>query len=118
MDNFVYEYWNRTELGRKMIASDFVSDSDLLFLIPNNVKRMHGLPVTRTYGKRKSAIKKGRKKEIMSFQLFDIISNIIEELIPKKCNEEFFGQFVDVKDVNFGDKLCETVVRGQLNEND
>lgn len=104
MNEFVYEYWNRTELGRKMVASEFVSDSDLLFLIPNNVKRMHGLPVTRTYGRRKSAIKEARRKQIMSFPLFDIISEIIDELIPKAWNGEFFGEFVDVKDVAIGDR--------------
>ena len=102
--NFIYEYWSRTELGRQMIASDAVSDNDLLFLIPNNVKRRHGLPVTRTYGKRKSVIKRHRKRFLASFQLFDIISELVEELIPKAWNGEFFNQFVDFKDVSFGDK--------------
>ena len=104
MNNFVYEYWNKTELGRKMIASEFVSDSDLLFLIPNNVKRRHGLSVTRTYGKRKSVIKRNRKGKILSFNLFDIISDLIDELIPQTCNDEFFGEFVDIKDMSLGDK--------------
>ena len=104
MNGFVYEYWNRTELGRKMIASDSVSDSDLLFLIPNNVKRRHGLQVTRTYGKRKSVIKRNRKRKILSFKLFDLISDLIKELIPQACNEEFFMEFVDIKDMSLGDK--------------
>lgn len=105
MNNFVYKYWNRTELGREMIASSSVSDSDLLFLIPNNVKRRHGLPATRTYGKRKSAIKKARKRIILSFRLFDLISDIVEETLHQKlCDEEFFGQFVDVKNVELGDR--------------
>ena len=99
MNNFVYEYWNITELGRKMIASESVTDYDLLFLIPNNVKRRHGLPVTRTYGKRKSVIKKDRKRFLSSFYLFDIISELVEELIPKKWNEEFFMEFVDIKEM-------------------
>ena len=102
--NFVYEYWSRTELGRQMIASDSVSDSDLLFLIPNNVKRRHGLPVTRTYGKRKSVIKQNRKRFLASFQLFDIISELVAELIPKALNEEFFEQFVEFKNLDIGDK--------------
>lgn len=104
---FVYEYWNKTELGRKMIASEFVSDSDLLFLIPNNVKRRHGLSVTRTYGKRKSVIKRNKKRNILSFRLFELISDVVEELIPKACNEQFFEQFVDIKDISFGDKAYE-----------
>lgn len=96
---FVYEYWNKTELGRKMIASDSVSDSDLLFMIPNNVKRMHGLPASRTYGKRKSIIKRNRKRIISSFRLFDLIGEIIEETLPKTYNNEWFGEFVDFKNV-------------------
>lgn len=104
MNKFVYDYWNRTELGCKMIASDSVSDSDLLFLIPNNVKRRHGLPVTRTYGKRKSIIKKNRKHKILTFRLFDIVSDVVEEtLCAKFSNEEFFNEFVDVKNVELGD---------------
>lgn len=106
--DFIYEYWSRTELGRQMMASDSVSDSDLLFLIPNNVKRRHGLPVTRTYGKRKSVIKRNRKRFLASFRLFDMISELVEELIPEACNEEFFGQFVEFKNLSIGDKVpCE-----------
>lgn len=92
MHDFIYNYWNRTELGRKMLTSEFVSESDLLFLIPNNVKRRYGLPVTRTYGKRKSIIKKNRKNKILSFKLFDIISDIIDETLSSKfSNEEFLS---------------------------
>ena len=104
--SFVYEYWSRTELGRAMIASDNVSDDDLLFLIPNNVKRMHGLPVTRTHGKRKSVIKRDRKNRILSFKLFDLIEEIIEKTLPKTYNDGWFGEFVDFKNVNIGDKCC------------
>ena len=109
MNDFVYRYWSTTELGRKMIASDSVSDSDLLFMIPNNIKRRHGLPATRTYGRRKSAIKRNRKRFIQSFCLFDIISEIVEGLIPKKIDEVFM-KFVDVKDVTLGDRCdCEQI---------
>lgn len=97
--SFVHKYWSRTELGQAMIASDSVSDSDLLFLIPNNVKRRNGLLVTRTYGKRKSIIKRDRKRRISSFRLFDLISKIIEETLPKTYNNEWFGEFVDFKNV-------------------
>ena len=104
MNEFVYEYWNRTELGRKMVASDSVSDSDLLFLIPNNVKIRHCLPTTRICGKRKSIEKRNRKRIIMLFQLFDMISDTIEEMIPEVCNEKFFETFVDIRNIDFSDK--------------
>ena len=60
---FIYEYWGRTRLGREMIKSNNVSESDLLFLIPNNVKRMRGLPLTRISGKKK-------KKQTIKIQNF------------------------------------------------
>ena len=102
---FIYEYWGKTELGRSMIASNNVSESDLLFLIPNNVKRMHGLPLTRISGKKKRKQKEQRKRFILSFKLFDIIENIVEETLGSKfSNNEFFGEFVEVKNLNLGDK--------------
>lgn len=102
---FIYEYWSRTELGKKMIVSNNVSESDLLFLMPNNVKRMHGLPLTRISGKKKRKQKEQRRRFILSFRLFDIIEETIEEIICSKwSNNEFFEQFVDIKNVNIGDK--------------
>lgn len=103
--SFVYEYWNRTELGRAMIASSSVSDSDLLFLIPNNVKKMHGLPVTRMPGKKKRKKKNQRKRFILSFKLFDLIEEIVERTIVSTWSQnEFFDKFVDVKNCAIGDK--------------
>lgn len=100
MNQFVYEYWNRTKLGKQMIASENVSDDDLLFLIPNNVKRMRGLPVARMAGKKKRQRKNQRKRFILSFRLFDLIEEVVEETIcPAWSNNEFFGQFVDVKNI-------------------
>lgn len=102
---FVYEYWGRTEIGRAMIKSNNVSESDLLFLIPNNVKRMHGLSITRIPGKKKRKQKRQRKRFILSFQLFDIIEEMVEETLCFKFSDnEFFREFVEVKDLNIGDK--------------
>ena len=99
---FVHEYWNRTELGRKMIASDRVSDSDLLFLIPNNVKRMHGLPPTRTFGRNKSKSKRLRQQYIQSFRLFEIIEDLVDEMLGQFKYDKFFGEFVEFKNLNLG----------------
>lgn len=105
MNKFVYEYWSRTELGRKMIASDLVSDSDLLFLIPNNVKRMHGIPLTRISGSKKRKQKRLRRRSILSFELFEIIEDMVEEIVGSKLsNDQFFDKFVDIKGVNMGEK--------------
>lgn len=102
---FIYEYWGRTKFGRKMIVSNHVSELDLLFLIPNNVKKRHSLPLTRIPGKKKRKLKNQRSKFILSFGVFDIIEEIIEEQLCSKFSQnEFFGQFVEVKDFREDDK--------------
>lgn len=98
--NFAYDYWEKSELGRKMLASELISDSDLLFLIPNNVKKMHGVPMTRIACRNKSKAKANRRRHILSFELFQIISDVISELIPNNCDNEFFNEFVDFKNVH------------------
>lgn len=100
---FVREYWERTDFGRKMLESKFVSDLDLLFLIPNNVKRRNGLPSTRIYGKNKRKQKQDKRRTILSFSVFDVISIIIEETLPQQIDEQF-RTFVEVKDISIGDK--------------
>lgn len=102
---FIYEYWCRTELGRKMIASNYVSESDLLFLIPNNVKKMHGLPLTHISGKKKRKQKQQRKRYILTFRLFDLIEDIVDKTLGSKfSNNDFFNEFVEVKNLSIGDK--------------
>lgn len=102
---FIYEYWGRTRLGKEMIKSNHVSESDLLFLIPNNVKRMHGLPLTRISGKKKRKQKEQRKRFILSFKFFDTIEDMIEEILGSKWfNNKFFNEFVEIKNLNIGDK--------------
>lgn len=99
----IHKYWSRTELGRKMIDSNNVSESDLLFLIPNNVKKKYGLPLTRISGKEKRKQKRQKKRFIKSFGLFDLIEETIEKNIYSKWDtNEFFEQFVDFKEVRYG----------------
>lgn len=105
--DFIYEYWSHTELGKQMIASDQVSESDLLFLMPNNIKRRHGLPLTRVAkrGRKKRKYKGQRKRFILSFKLFELISETIDETIYDTWkNSEFFDKFVDSKKLSLGDK--------------
>lgn len=96
----LYDYWNKTTLGKAMIESNNVSDSDLLFLIPNNVKKRIGLPLTRMIGRKKSKKKKLRKINIMSFKTFDLIEDIIDEQLSSTLSaKEFFGEFVFYKNL-------------------
>lgn len=102
---FIYEYWGKTEFGKEMIKSNNIFESDLLFLIPNNVKRTYGLPLTRISGKKKKKQKEQRKRFILSFKFFDIIEDIIEEtLCSQWSNNEFFNKFIEVKNLNIDDK--------------
>ena len=81
-----------------MIKSDIVSESDLLFLIPNNIKKMHGLPLTRISGKRKRKQKEQKRKFILTFKCFEILENVIEETLNAKFSDDtFFTNFVDFK---------------------
>ena len=88
MNQYVIDYWMRRggEFGRRMIYSGLFSEQDLLLLMPNNAKKMHGLPMTRANGRRKDTIRK-RKMSIMRRPVFSIITDIIEDLIPKKVED-------------------------------
>lgn len=108
IETFIHEYWGRTDFGRQMLKSEFVSDLDLLFLIPNNVKRRNGLPTTRISGKNKRKQKRDKRRIILSFPLFEVISEIIEETLPQQIDESF-GTFVEVKDISVGDKNVMTI---------
>ena len=102
---FIYEYWSKTELGRAMIKSNNVSESDLLLLIPNNIKRMHGLPLTRIFSKKKRKTKRAEKRFILSLRMFDILEDIIEETLRSEwLTDDFFDKFVDIKNLDIGDK--------------
>lgn len=105
--DIIYEYWRRKPLGEKLIASSYVSDLDLLFLIPNNVKKRHGIPLTRTAkrGRKKREYCKNRRTRIYSFSLFEILEETIDKTLRQQwTTNKFFGQFVDIKNLEIGDK--------------
>lgn len=109
INKFIYKYWNHTKLGQAMIQSNNVSDSDLLFLIPNNTKKKLGLPLTRISGNKKRKQKDQRKRFITSFKLFDLIEEVIEKTIGSKLTQdEWLGQFVEVNYIakEGNDKMC------------
>lgn len=96
----IHSYWSKTEFGKMMIKSDNVSDSDLLFLIPNNNKKIMGLPMTRLGDKHnKRRYKNNTCRNIMKFKIFDALEDIIEQ----KLSKFDFDNFVDYKYIVFGD---------------
>lgn len=104
MNKFIHEYWSKKQSGKRMIESNNVSDSDLLFLVPNNVKKIHGLPLTRIPGRQKKKRKAKKKEFIMAFCLWDVIEEVINETICCNIsNDEWFEKFVDFKDLPMGE---------------
>lgn len=101
----VFSYWNATELGRKMIASDNVSNLELLFLIPNNKKKKLGLPLARVAkkGRKTRKYKRTKIRHIYSFSLFDLIEEVITKTLQEEWpSSEFFNDFVEIKDLQLG----------------
>lgn len=78
-----------------------ISNWDLLFLIPNNKKKMLHLPLTRTRGSNKRSRKATKKRRILTFGLFDVFEEAIEDTIGNMLNDEYFfdgwATFEDVK---------------------
>lgn len=96
----IHNYWNKTEFGKMMIKNNKISDSDLLFLIPNNKKKILGLPMTRLWDKRnKKKYRANKRKNIMTFKMFDILEKNIEQ---RFLNINFSDNFVNYKDLKFG----------------
>ena len=105
--DFITVYWSKTTFGKKLLKTSYVSDSDLLFLIPNNVKKRHGIPLTRIAkrGRKKREYRKNRKTRIYSFSLFEILEETVEKTLCKEWdNNPFYQQFVEVKNLNLGDQ--------------
>ena len=97
----VHDYWNKTERGIEMIKSNHVSDFDLLFLIPNNKKKILGLPLTRISKKyKKKKYKNDKINLIISFKLFDLIEETVNDILGNNfVEDEFFQTFVEFQNI-------------------
>ena len=101
----IQRYFSKTELGSRIINSDFISENDLLFLIPNNFKRRLGLKPTRVFNRRKSNSKQNRRHHILGWQYYELIQQIIDEMLADYFNQgSFIVDLVDVKNILEGDK--------------
>ena len=101
----IHRYFSKTELGLRIINSDFVSENDLLFLIPNNFKRRLGLKPTRVFNRRKSNSKQNRRHHILGWQYYEFIQQTINEMLEDYFNQgSFIVDLVDVKNILEGDK--------------
>ncbi len=97
----IWAYFHRFgQIGDLMLRSDRVSEADLLLVMPNNYKRMHGLPITRRNGRRK-ALCKQRSRAFLLAAIFPMVEELISSLIPQRV-EESFSLFADVSSVPYG----------------
>lgn len=100
----IHRYFSKTELGLRIINNDFISENDLLFLIPNNFKRRLGLKPTRVFNRRKSNSKQNRRHHILGWQYYEFIQQIIDEMLADYFNQgSFIVELVDVKNILEGD---------------
>lgn len=109
--NLIHEYWYKTEFGRRMIESNAITNDDLLFLIPNNVKRRHGLPASRNCNKHKSIMKKCRKRLILSFRLHERTNETAQNILLQPHCRAFYKQFENYKDINFGERRANNILK-------
>lgn len=76
------------------------SNEELLYLFPNNKLKRFGLPMKRGGSKKK---KKMRQK-LFDQRLFNIIEDMIDDILTKQLTtNSFFQEFVEVKNVSLGD---------------
>ena len=94
----IEEYWSR-KVDYTILDMRRLPESDLLFLIPNNVKRRYGLPLTRIDGGKKKQQKQKRKQRIIRDRMFLIIEDSIDNYISHLWPGDFFEQFVDIKHI-------------------
>lgn len=84
-------------IGERLLESDRVSESDLLRAIPNNYKRLHGMPLLRLNGKRKTNLKK-HSIDRLTNALFPIVTEMMESEISKRF-PDLFSLFADIHDI-------------------
>lgn len=89
-------------LYEKIYKSGEFTDSEFLYLFPNNQLKMHGLPLKRG-GRKKKQLK---RRIILSQPMFSIIEEVVETTFDDLHSTEspFFNNFVDFKNVTIGDK--------------
>ena len=49
-------------------------------------------------------------------KLYDMLSDIIDEILPEKVEDEFFKEFVNVKEVPYGECITDTDNRRSVTE--
>lgn len=101
MDTRIYKYWeSKGGLWKQILDSGRIQEQMLLGMMPNNYKKMHGLPMCRRNGQRKLICKR-RQMNFMMAPLFVIIEDCLQDIIPERI-EETFNMFAKVDEIDAG----------------
>lgn len=88
----------------RAVEKGYCTEDDLLFMIPNGWKRMHGFPVSRTFANRKSVAKRKRRRRILDIAYTQVIVEKFNSYLPKAIAKMWDG-FVDISEVSMGDAI-------------
>lgn len=90
----------KNRLLKELYERNNFSNEELLYLFPNNKLKRFGLPM-----KKGGAKKKRKKRQMLRSQpMFNIIEDVIEDLLNKSHLDKFFNQFVDYRYLNIGEE--------------
>lgn len=93
-------YYSQNEILKEIYDSGDFIDDELLYLFNNNTLKRLGFPMKRG-GKRR----KYKYRKLMTWHLFNIIEEIIDNTLHKEwINNNFFNRFVDFNQLKIGDE--------------
>ena len=98
-------YSSRSTLGAKLLSYPDLTYYNLLAAIPNNKRKMMGLSTARRAGRRKR-VKHERSVDfgkVWGYPFYELLEEAISEILDNKYNEEFFSEFIEVKNNILGD---------------
>lgn len=98
---YIKQYYYQNELLRKLYNSRNFTDDKLLYIFNNNTLKRLGFPMKRG-GKK---FRRKQKRNLFGWRFFDILEKTIsEKMLAKTLADEFFCDFVNVKNISIGDE--------------
>lgn len=98
---YVKKYYSQNELLRELYDSGDFTDDELLYIFNNNTLKRLGFPMKRG-GKN---FRNKQKRKLFGWRFFDILEKTIsEKMLAKTLADEFFCDFVNIKNISIGDE--------------
>lgn len=92
-------YSSRGQIGTKILSYPDLTYYNLLAAIPNNKRKMMGLPTARR-ARRYKKVKHERWADferVWGYPYFELLEKAINELLKDEFSNDFIDQFIDVK---------------------